>query len=473
MKFKKFCGIGAAALAAVSAVSVCAFAAADTMELKLADVVDAHGINGWYAVGDGSIMYRTDDSGAVRGILRAKKNDSGEISLVDISTDLDLESGALKFSEYFSSTDGDYFQLYEGESEYNVTKRYVLRLDKTSDKAVTVYTPSADAGAACFTRGDGCTVTIVDGAITVYDPDGTVMTDYSGDDDYYAYIAGTDGGKYAGYLVKASEADGYTICGIGLDGSETVVGACAGEGDLTLNSAGEDHVVLHLDETNVFVDFNSGKVITGENPDDFDIVSSGKTYNNLIVLGSNRGYGLYDILKEEYVTETAYSSLLTRDGGVTYLARNESGKWICLDADGNESVARFDSLGAFIGDYAPAVKNGEGYLIDRNFVCVSEILPATSADTVSAELFCFTDGDQTRFVTFNVLTPTDTTPSEPASSTVSTASDTSADTSSDVSSTVDNDKGATVAAAGAIVAAAGVLAVAAIVTAVVVSRRKR
>lgn len=472
MKFKKFCGIGAAALAAVSAVSVCAFAATDTTELKLLDVADDHGIKGWYAVGDGSILYRTDDSGAVRGILRAE-NANGGISLVDVSTDLDLEGGALKFSEYFSSTDGEYFQLYEGESEYNVAKRYVLRLD--GDKAVTAYTPSADAGAVCFTRGDGCTVTVVDGAITVYDPDGTVMTDYSGEDGYYSYIASTDGGKYAGYLVKASEADGYTICGIGADGSETVLGTCVGEGDLTLNSAGEDHVVLHVDETNVFVDFNSGKVITGETPDDFDILTSGKIFNNLLVSATGRGYGLYDVLKEEYVTETAYSSLLTRDGGKTYLAQNESGKWVFLDENGNESDERYDSAGAFVGDYAPVVKGGEGYLIDRSFNRVSETISATSADAASAELFCFTDGYQTRFVTFSK--PADTTPSEPVSSTTSTTSTssdagTSGETSSDTS-TVDNDTGTTVAAAGAIVAAAGVLVVTAIVTAVVVSRKKR
>ena len=88
-----------------------------------------------------------------------------------------------------------------------------------------------------------------------------------------------------------------------------------------------------------------------------------------------------------------YTLMETYDGGNTYLVQTSDGKWGYIDSTGKE-LAMFDDAGSFSGEglYAPVVKDGKGWLIDRNMNRVSEKIDAVGCTT-------FGFGQLIRFVT--------------------------------------------------------------------------
>lgn len=88
----------------------------------------------------------------------------------------------------------------------------------------------------------------------------------------------------------------------------------------------------------------------------------------------------------------------TEDGKI-YLVKNAKGERGYINRKGKE-LAFFEYAGSFIGDYAPVVKNGKAYLIDRNMKQVSEKIDADSVSTLGEGLFRVTKGDKVMLMTY-------------------------------------------------------------------------
>lgn len=118
---------------------------------------------------------------------------------------------------------------------------------------------------------------------------------------------------------------------------------------------------------------------------------------HLIEIGSEKdenGYTSCRIISDEYKYMTTY------DGGETYLVQTLDGKWGFLNSEG-KLVATYDEAGAFMGNYAPVVKDGKAYLVNRNFRCVSEKIDAESVSTLDNGLYNVTIDGENYFMTYS------------------------------------------------------------------------
>ena len=137
---------------------------------------------------------------------------------------------------------------------------------------------------------------------------------------------------------------------------------------------------------------NDNKIIVRRSADD------GGQYYNLVELDSEPdqyGYTSCTLLSEV----DAYSSMTTYDGE-NYLVETLDGKWGFLNSEG-KLVATYDDAGAFMGNYAPVVKDGKAYLVNRNFRCVSEKIDAESVSTLDNGLYNVTIDGENYFMTYS------------------------------------------------------------------------
>lgn len=100
----------------------------------------------------------------------------------------------------------------------------------------------------------------------------------------------------------------------------------------------------------------------------------------------------------------AYNFMTSYDNGKTFLVKNDKGKWGYLNKNGKE-IGWFDDASRFLydGKYAPVIKNGKAYLIDRNMKQVSKTLKVDSESSVStygSELFGVTYGGKKYLMTY-------------------------------------------------------------------------
>lgn len=139
-----------------------------------------------------------------------------------------------------------------------------------------------------------------------------------------------------------------------------------------------------------------------------------------------------------------YKDMSTTDGKI-YLVQTEDDKWGFIDADGKE-LGIFDEAGAFTGKYAPVVKNGKAYLVDRNMNRVSDKIDADSVRSLpySSDMFVLTKDGEDYLATF-AADSSETDTSEPTSEPTDEPTDeptsepTSSETSAPDSETSDSD----------------------------------
>lgn len=165
----------------------------------------------------------------------------------------------------------------------------------------------------------------------------------------------------------------------------------------------------------------------------------------------------------------SYKSMYSEDGKIFYV-KSEDDKWGFIDADGNE-LGFFDNIGTFIGDYAPVVKDGKAYLIDRNMNCVSEKIDADSIGTYSTdtEHFMITKDDKDYIVAISdaVAAATEPDTSETPDTSDTSSAPESADSSSAAADKADGENPPTGAAGFAL------LSVIAAASVAIVSRKKK
>lgn len=196
--------------------------------------------------------------------------------------------------------------------------------------------------------------------------------------------------------------------------------------------------------TKYIYSFDSGKIFEVGNDVFIDSDRRGVSISNLngklygtkaIISGTEyesqeTGYVLVDLRDDARaeMLSKCYKHMSTNDGKI-YLVQTFENKWGYVDNNGKE-LALFDDASSFIGNYAPVVKNGKGYLIDRNMNRVSEEITADGVYTLGESLFKFYNGDD---ITLATYTKADK-PSEPTSEPISESTSSEPTSSEPVSS---------------------------------------
>ncbi|MBO6230550.1 MAG: hypothetical protein J6O50_08265 [Ruminiclostridium sp.] len=113
-------------------------------------------------------------------------------------------------------------------------------------------------------------------------------------------------------------------------------------------------------------------------------------------------YALVNISSDKFIS-AVYDDMSTSDNGEMFLVKNSKGQWGYLNSKGKK-LAMFDDAGAFTGSgkYAPVIKNGKIYLVDKNMKQVSKTIKADDnsyLNTLGDELFLYTYGGKTYLMT--------------------------------------------------------------------------
>ncbi len=500
MKLKRTAAAVLAALTAVSAASVCAFAEENKAELATLNWADIHGMKWMSSLGDGYFLYFSESRYAVDGVVHIEKNDKGELTYTDVETDIDFSKNIA-----FGNGRSEYFQLIEKDAEGNAVKRYVLHLDKSSNKATTINTFPGDY---IYTHEEGYTVAAKKSndsktlTIEVTTPTGETKSSsltYNGSGEWWWYSTFLSSGDNLGYVIWMTDSGlledtdwnvcGYDIYKIDKNGKLNKIHHADNAYNFGYAGAGENyycaneqqvakfsmHYVLRDDGSIVKIYDGDGQLKGAEGAlavryinDVNNDMAIAQCYYPSISDSEEYEYALLDldqlsksILDIEVKT---YKSMNTADNGKTYLVKNADGKWGFLDEKGNEIGEWFDDAGEFIGDYAPVIKDGKGYLIDRNFNRVSDIIDATGVTTYDDDLFRFENGDEIKFVTYNTSTsaPADET-SKPEETSKPADTSKPAETSKPADSEADKDNPDTGAAGIALTLGLATLAGAAVV----------
>lgn len=132
------------------------------------------------------------------------------------------------------------------------------------------------------------------------------------------------------------------------------------------------------------------------------------TAYRLVDLSSKKGSRISDDYKE----------MSTSDGKM-FLVKTYDDKWGYINAKG-KFLGAFDDAGDFKGNYAPVIKNGKAYLVDKTMKCVSEKINATSVRTLGDGLYYVENGNKKYLVTYasgtSSATPTTPTTTKPSAS---------------------------------------------------------
>ena len=379
----------------------------------------------------------------------AKWQETGKLEVTRVESDVDLTV----WNWWSGSFEGEYLQLTKKDADGNITERKVVHLDKENNKIELAYTLGADW---CYTTPDGYTVLeptsdVENGTVTItaMKPNGTTFTntikgcvahmDGAQWDDYvwYTYRAVSDSdSKYCCYVVVVEKLNGswidnkiYTVYGMGKDGTTTKIGVS------DMCSCGS---IEYCDSERVIVSYDDGvaytNVVYSTTADEqYQFGYYGGIYfaNDDIAIGyefynaEENGYDLIDLKSNKFLAN--YSNMGTNDFKI-YVVQTEDDKWGYIDSNGKE-LAIFDDAGVFYGDFAPVVKDGKAYLIDRNMNKVSEAIDGESVAAFDEGLYRVTVNGESKFMTYAakpaVSEPTK--PTEPTTSTEPTSKPTSTD----------------------------------------------
>ena len=124
--------------------------------------------------------------------------------------------------------------------------------------------------------------------------------------------------------------------------------------------------------------------------------------------GETVGYQLIKLTeKGSELKGDLYKDMSTLDGKL-YLVKTSNDKWGFINTSG-KLLATFDDAGNFDGEYAPVVKNGKAYLVDKTMKCVSEKISATSVTTLGDGLYYVENGSKKYLMTYASDSATTTT----------------------------------------------------------------
>lgn len=434
MKLKRILSAAAAAAIAVSAFSVQASAAQKKLGL-LTMPWNELCENGISSLGDG--LYCTfDESSHINGFISITDNDLANWR----------ENGKLTWTEV--KADGIDFSKHVDIS--GRVAKYLDDNDKATDYLVYTFngkdevTVTYESDNWLYVRDDGNIIEMAENdsgdalVVSVIAPDGNKNTAEIALDNVSGWWSGSvdTEGEYAGIVyhnesVKVAREDAeygtiydrsVSIDLVDLDGTTEHVTTIDSQNFVhstggvfysapSVYSQGTvywydvDTKTLH--EANQAWEVTSGSIIYS--------LERIKTADNNIAVGyyRDRTHGgavyadaLVDLSDNGRVISDMYSYIGLDDSGIN-LAGTLDGKWGYINNDG-ELLKTFDDAGDFGGDYAPAVKDGKAFLIDRNLNRVSEKIKADGVSTIGTDLYLIKLNGEKYIATFAAGEPAET-----------------------------------------------------------------
>lgn len=464
MKFKKIlCGVTAALmLGSLSAVTASADGQTATVKkllsVNLSDIDGAR--NGSY-YGNGIFGYDNADDpnieNDVDGIIRIdleKWRETGKFDYSDVETDFDMTDVVPSFSAGDGWQNGIKYVWFSYPE-----KELAVKLDTDNNKMTAAYSFENGCvicdGYAFTAKYDKTSL-----KYAVYDPNGNktentiVFADNEKDwwhsqcgacedarvtDKYIAYILGANNkrgfGAFDGCDLKVYGVKRDGSCDVVYSNEGTIPGGVYGIGDLHsgancaswvefLPPATSTAHIYSADDGKLY-EFNVPYCLGSDRHTGIPFAGlQGRLYGTKGVgyfmckdsegKVEDEAYALVDLAKADGVSDS-YKSMGTLDGEI-YLVEGFDGKWGYIDSNGKE-LAFFDDASEFIGDYAPVVSNGKGYLIDQSMKQISDTVSAKECRTADDGLYYFYTDSDTLLVTYSNETVSAPETSEPASTT--------------------------------------------------------
>ncbi len=384
---------------------------------------------------DGENKYLYDNEDGDRLLISITEDDiadfakSGELSYTEIANLNELfECGEGESAGYFTDYlfNNGYAVLFKRNSEDVISNRYCVYYDGSELSVIDEFENYCGVSANGYVanlvkNSDGTTINITA-------PDGTVKSlNYGADWAFYSafygdseniifvtvdsstFIGQSDWGALSEYKMTMhiiNENGKVRDVPVELNGKNYGIGSRnVGENfmfyKISFKLAVTPKVCIYLtdnDETLQLSSFPDSK--TG-------IVVDGKIYNDILI-ATFTPYGedteevsaLIDISQEGKQISEGYSRMYTADGEI-YLAEKADGTWGYLNNKGKE-LAFFDDASDFIGDYAPVIKDGKAYLIDRNMNIVSDGVEADGVSTIGENLYTIRKGEERYLMTFKL-----------------------------------------------------------------------
>lgn len=427
MKMKRILA-ASAALAVCAGLSMPAYAASGKMKLYTQPISEL-GINGgdgyWY---NGNLHGIGTADGIEKFISVTEKDvknwrSTGEFSYSDVTVNGEVDWNNLGL--YYDTQ-----ELFNKADDGSVTSIYPF--DFNGKDEITIRDTSFDQNGWMYVTDDGYILNICNGTIKgdcrgfTYEqvgPDGEfdfVMTNCS----WWAGNYGTCDEKYNAYFLYAGEPHHIDqVDGIEADWDEYDIKLVGITKDCTeeeiysgtsmyfgLSGCGKGYVQfwtqyapkgaeyhLFLTETGETIDFSL---------DDLGNMAISEMHGDRLVANWDTGSVLMQISNEAgangFHTVTTlsdtYKYISSEDGDI-YLVQTQDDKWGYMNSDG-ELLATYDDAGSFIGKYAPVVKDGKAFLVNRNLKRVSEKIDADGVRICDKGLYMFELDGEYSFMTY-------------------------------------------------------------------------
>lgn len=435
MKIRKLVSAVSAAAVAISALSVSASAAgAFRLLTEPMSTVDGAIYAFRYFYGDEKtpLFYNNDEVSGIDGVFDITSEDlkewrsTGEFTFTEIDTDIvDFDESRVFYFEDFMGLDcdgsrrigysydgnGKITELFEStEWFYSSLDGYIVSMGEVNAEKVEVVveTPTGEKYTNSFKRNS---------------------------EDYW-FITPCETEKYISYLFYAVDSsvlgeddDWGTIysfdtelVGIKRDGSYDKIfsGAASYFG---LDNAAADYLLFHtqtapfgpvyyiyLPETGETISFSTEEVINTARINLLEMNGRTGMFELMDYDGNTVGYQMVKFDEEPYTTSHGnvlygqsavgdlYKYIGEPNGGI-YLVQTADEKWGYINSEG-ELLATFDDASSFKGKYAPVVKDGKAFLINRDFKRVSEKIDGTGVQTIDNGLYMVIMDDVSYFMTY-------------------------------------------------------------------------
>lgn len=423
MQTKRIIAYAAAFATSVSMLSFSASAASSKLKLLTAPLSDinneAFDVSAMY---DDDLYCTSDENGFVKSFftvdMAAWKN-SGEFSFKEVKLDDDVDRTGLGYNSFANiltsgktSSDGDikeyYAYIYDG-GEINVTY--------SSENWTTI---NDDGYIISSDWGDGYAM------VSVISPDGT--TTELREDNLYSIASIYDSDKYVAALfvvangrqsekvdslqeydlevaliTKDGERESIYTDTFNYFGGISVVDGYVGFYTQSAPYAAQPHL-FDLDTQTMYSMPNDGEF--GYDPKLTHVTDDVFVDYHGVYGSDDYVYTLVKVDMKKDDTKCSFSILsddykYIADNGSVILVEDADDKWGYINTDG-ELLATFDDAGEFKGKYAPVVKDGKAFLINKDMKRVSEKIDADGVYTLDKDLFEVTVDDEVFLMTYAV-----------------------------------------------------------------------
>ncbi|MGN1109158.1 MAG: WG repeat-containing protein, partial [Oscillospiraceae bacterium] len=367
-------------------------------------------------------------------------NDDGGIDGAFDITAEDLEIWRSTGEFTYTTVDCDGFD-FDDEEFYSYGDRPILNTSKDGDGVNYAYKYDGKGTITKLAESSGGLYATYDGWTWEYDLAGNVTATYYGDGDEVqitkkishdgsgVQAVGTQNEKYLAYVyysTGSSVEHGYNnydliVEGLTRDGeleeiySGThikhavrvgenflyILASTANVDRKDLTDTGDKEEYVYLTETGETMKINWA----ADRPSEVRIH---EVHGNKAVIeakdseGNSLGYMLIPLesttVIEDIENYDTYKFIGSTDGEI-YLVQTNDDKWGYINADG-DLLAIYDDAGDFMGKYAPVVKDGKAFLINRNFKRVSEKIDAEGVSTIDKGLYRVNINGEKYFMTY-------------------------------------------------------------------------